>query len=346
MTGFPAAFSRGLRSTRLAVALLLALAVLAAVGTFLSPPGAGTVPEPDGAARPLSRIIGLEQTFRSPLFLSLLALAALNVVACAWYRLSLRWAQEGGRLRTFTDILLHGSLLLILTGGMLKGLLGFIGTQNVYVGEMTETVYDWRAGREARLGFEIRVDELREGYYPIQARIGVRRAATGEKLELLEVVEGKRTGNPGGDLGMQITGYDPVAGEIRFVVVSGGAEQQIPLKTKAGDAAAARAGDYDLSLVAFRADLKEVRAKISLLDAGTAVSVGWLAPNSRIRHRGLNLFLTAWGADPGGKRFCGIQVTRDRGAPLFWVGCVLLALAIPAHLYLKSRQRATRSMIS
>ena len=338
VTAYAATLYRGLRSPALAVALLLSLAVLAAAGTLLSPPATENTPAMGGAAVSLARIVGLRNTFQSPMFLTLVLLTAINVVACTWHRLSLRLHQRGGRLLMYTDLVLHGSLLLILTGGLAKGLFGFIGTQNVYVGEGTSLVYDWRAQRDTALGFSIKAEELREGFYPIQVRIGARRVATGEKLDVLSVDEGRETHLPGGDLRIDIAGYDAAIGVIRFRIIAGGREREIALATRGGDAATARAGEYDLTLVAFRADLKDVRARITVLESGTAVSAGWLTSNSRIPHRGLNLFLTAWGADAEGKRYFGIQVVRDPGAPFFWVGCVLLALAVPCHFWVKGRR--------
>lgn len=335
--GVPAALYRVLRSSALAVALLLALAVLAAVGTLAPVPGEGEAP---GPGSPLARFVGLEQTFRSPLFLGLVALVAVNVVACTWHRFSLRRRQRAARLRTLTDLLIHAALLLILAGGLVKGVFSFTGTQNIYVGESTATVYDWGERRDTPLGFDIRIDEFHEGFYPLRAQLGLHRVATGERLGLIEVLEGVPAASPGREVGLRVAGYDSAAGVIRFTVAVDGAERRVDLATKAGEAASARVGGYELTLVAYRADLKEARAHVSLIERGVAVAAGWLSPNTSLRHRGLSLFLTAWGADPQGKRVCGVQVVRDPGAAAFWAGCVLLALAIPGHFLAKGRPRA------
>ena len=148
MTGLLGRLGRALRSQALAVALLIAIAVLAAVGTVTSPPGSGEV----AGRGPLARAIGVERTFSSPLFLALVAAAALNVAVCTWHRLAPRLRARKGGWRAFTDLALHGSLLLILAGGAAKGAFGFTGTQNVHVGGYTDTVYDWRGGWTRRSG--------------------------------------------------------------------------------------------------------------------------------------------------------------------------------------------------
>lgn len=332
-----ARFFRTLRSPALAVGLLLAIAAFSVVGTVAPPPAAGDAPE---AGSPLARLLGWQHTFRSPPFLALVALAAVNLVACTWHRLAPRWKTRAGGLRTLTDLLLHASLLLVLLGGLLKGAFGFTGTENIYVGQSSATVFDWRARRDAALGFRVGIEELHEGFHPVRARLGLRRVATGERLGLVEVVEGAPAADLGGGLGLRIAGYDAAAGVIRFAVVAGGAERRVDLATKAGQAATVRVADYDLTLVAFRADLKEARARVSLSEGGAAVAGGWLSPQTKIRHRGLDIFLTAWGADPAGRRFCGIQVVRDPGAAVFWAGCILLALAVPGHFLVKGRRSA------
>jgi hypothetical protein len=335
MSGAAAAF-RILRSPALAVALLLALAALSAVGTATTPAG------PEGAAAvrawegAVARVVGLQQTFSSPLFLSLVALSAANVVACTWHRLATRRETPAGRRRAVTDVLIHASVLIVVAGGVAKAVFGFIGTQNIHVGGMSDTVYDWKAGRDAPLGFAIVIDGFRTGYFPVRARIGVRAAGTGEKVGLLEVTEGAETAIPGGDARVSVLGYDGEAGRLRVGVTARGVTDELTFGT-AGDQAVLRSGAYDLSLVAYRADLRDVHASISLHGPGGIESGLRLGPNDRIAHGGLSLFLTAWGTDPDGRRFCGVQVVRDPGAPVFWAGCVLLALAIPLHALARER---------
>lgn len=325
-------FVRTLRSPTLAVILFLALAILSAVGTVTSPPGGD-----DGASRgPVARVVGLERTFSSPFFLALVVAAALNIAVCTWHRLVPRLRARRARLRSLTDLALHGSFLLILAGGAVKGAFGFVGTQNILVGEGTDTVYDWRVMGDAPLGFRLRIEEFQERYYPVRARIGLQ-ADGGEKLPLLEVLEGEEARSPDGGLSMRVAGYDPAAGTLRLVVVGAGGAEEVLFRVREPVVAPARAGAYSVTLVAYRADLREVRARIALEESGARVQEGWLATNDRLRRRGTSLFLTAWGLDDAGRRFCGIQAVRDPGAPVFWMGCILLALTVPAHLLVKGR---------
>ncbi len=328
--------SRLIRSPGLAVALFLALAALAAVGTIAPPPAPDLAPAVPGWKDSVARIIGLQSTFRSPLFLSLVAMFVINVFTCTVHRLSSRLRTSGVGLRGVTDVMIHASLVLLVLGGLAKVLFGFVGTQNIYVGESTRTVYDWKAGRDAPLGFAIGIDDFQTSYFPIRAKIGIRRAVSGEKVALLEVVEGTEVTSPGDILRLAIAGYDPGTGFLRLEVTTKSDRQVLVLDT-AGEEPAARSGEYDLVLVAYRADIRNINATISLQEPGSGARGKSLGTNDRIVYRGLSLFLTAWGTDPEGRKFCGIQVARDPGAPIFWAGCVFLALAIPLHILAKKR---------
>jgi hypothetical protein len=328
-----------LRSSGLALTLLLAIAVIASVATVSPPDTTGAAPGVAGVAGSVARVLGLRRTFSSPLFLTLVGLLAANVVACTWHRARTRLRADSSWPRFATDVALHVALLALMAGGLAKALFGFTGTQNVYVGDATRTVYDWRAHRDSPLGFTLAVDEFRTGYYPIRAKVGLRKAATGEKIALLEIVEGGEVATPLGDLRIGIAGYDPDGQRLRLSVVGREGRRELTFPTE-GAAAAVKSGDYDLTLVAYRADIREIGATISLHEEGARVAGGWVDSRTRIAHRGLSLFLTAWGTDPEGRRYCGIQVVRDPGALFFWAGCTLFVLATTLHLVLKSRRPA------
>lgn len=333
------AVSRLVRSPAMAIGVLLSLAVLAALGTVTPPPlVSDPPPEVPGWQNAAARLVGLRRTFSSPLFLSLVALSVVNLVACTWHRLAARLRARSAGLTAATDALLHGSLVVLVAGGVLKVLFGFLGTQNIHVGDVSPTIYDWKAGRDASPGFAIGIDDFQTGYYPVRARIGVRRADTGEKVALVEVVEGAALAVADGDLILSVDGYDPSGEVLRLGVSAGGATQVLAFAT-GGASPAARVGAYELSLVAYRADLKSAHAVVSLYGPGSSVRGARLGPGDTIVHRGHRLFLTAWGTDPEGRRYCGIQVARDPGAPVFWAGCVLLVLAIPLHIMAKGRRK-------
>lgn len=317
----------------MALVLILGLALVSVAGTVGVPSEEESGPR--GVGSVLARAVGVRRTFSSPPFLTLVGLLGANVAVCTWHRARARAGSAD--LRLGADVGIHVGLLVLMAGGLAKALFGFIGTQNIYVGGTTSTVYDWRGGRDAPLGFVVAVEQFRSSFHPVRAKVGLRRAATGEKIALVEVVEGGQTPTPAGDLRISIAGYDGEGGGLRLGLRGLGAPPELSFATD-GTGAPARVGDYELTLVAYRADLKEVAARISLVEGGARVAGGWLDSRTRLKHRGLSIFFTAWGTDPEGRRYCGVQVVRDPGALLFWIGSTLFALATTAHVVLRVRR--------
>ena len=97
------------------------------------------------------------------------------------------------------------------------------------------------------------------------------------------------------------------------------------------------AGRYGLTLVAWRRDLREVLGRVAIRERGQDVLRDQLRVNGRMRHRGWNLYLTAWGRDEYGNDFAGIQMTRDPGAGFFWFGSVLFSVCLPVFFVLRHR---------
>lgn len=337
-----------LKSKGLALSLFFFSAGLAMYGTFAGRPDAQTPPGPalEGWRSSLARLLGLADTFHSPLFIALLALLCLNVAWCTVHRLRQRAAVRSSGNRSprrtiaWLDGAMHAAVLVILAGAAAKGWAGFIGTQIIPVGTASDTVFAWGSRRDVPVGFTIAVTEQQTDYYPYRARIGVGRAATGERLRLLELTEGRPQRVPGEDLEITVGALDRQAGVVGVSARAQGSGGELFLETKAGGRTTGTFENYTLTLVAFRQTVKTVRSRVAIREDGRGVADGWLEPNARLSHRGTSLFQTAYGVDKFGNPYAGIQVTRDPGAPLFWAGCVLFCLTLPAFLYLRHARRS------
>jgi hypothetical protein len=95
--------------------------------------------------------------------------------------------------------------------------------------------------------------------------------------------------------------------------------------------------------VAYRQDLKESAALVAPVEGGRRGQPTWLDPRHLLVHRGHRVSMVGWGADEFGNRFVSIQVFRDPGAILFWIGAWLLAAALPLFLVVRHRERGDRS---
>lgn len=334
-----------LRSQKLALLLLLILAGLALVGTpYPVEQAEKLLGERVGEGLlPAARALGLVDTYRSPLFITLLVLFTVNIALCTWHRFSLRLKSAGRekgnsrrRVRLWLDVLMHLSVIVILLGGAVKGLLATVGTQYLFVGVPAETVYDWGLKGDVPLGFTLLMKERVEDYYPLQLQVGVNDAETGEKLSLLEPREGRPALLPGGDLRVSVGTHDIDARWVILEAESGGRRESFRLEIVPGGNTKAEIGGYGLSLVAWRRDLRRVRGLVTVIDGGREVKEQWLYPNGRIGYKGTSVFLTAWGVDDYRNPYIGVQVTRDPGALIFWIGATILAITLP--LFLLSRK--------
>lgn len=325
-----------LRSLRLTIPLLFALAALATAGTLFGPGLEKAAPGIRGAAR----LLGLLSPWRSPVFLLATALLVANVTLCTWHRLrSRKRAPAGGRAVPWLDAAVHFSLVVLIAGGVGKGLWGEVGTGYLFPGTPATTMYVEGADSDVPLGFTVLLEERRDAYFPLRLKVGVRDAATGAKIALLEVVEGREAALADGRLSLSVRQVleDPPAASLLARTAAGERAVSLPL---VDGAQPVRDGPFLLSCVAWRRDVRDVRGRVRILDGERVARDGWLAVNGALSHRGVTLFLTSWGADEFGSKFLGIQYRRDPAAPVFWAGAIVLALALPPFVLLRRRRPA------
>lgn len=326
-----------LGSRRLALALFFALSGFGILGSlftaqqtesfFSSIAGSGGLTA--------ARFLGLADTYRSPVFIGLLLLLGANLLGCTLPRFSRSRASSRRAAITWLDLLLHLSILVVLAGGAAKAVWGSTVTANIRVGESTAEAFDWRISADVPLGFTVAVQERRTEYYPASVQVGVRSAATGEKITLLELAEKATIPVTGHEESLEMTGFAEDPARFRFRVSTGAAAESFELEVGRESGRSSTSGAHTFTLVAYRHEIKSVRGLVRVLEGNRIVSEGWLGSNERLEHRGTSLFLTAWGADEQGRRFIGLQFVRDPGAPVFWVGCVLLAALLPAYLLIR-----------
>jgi cytochrome c biogenesis protein ResB len=313
-----------LSSRKLALTLLLLFSVSAIPGTFFS-------------AETVQRA-GL---YRNPFFVTLLIALCLNISFCTWHRFSRVRTSSGGSKRVtvmWLDLLLHTSIIIILAGGAGKALWGFVGTQYLFVNVETSRVYDPATDTEVPLGFTVLMKERVEEYYPLLLRLGVKDAASGAKLALVELQERKEGSVPGGNVKLTFSGYVPPSGDLFLSVTDEEGRREFPLNLHDEERREVTAGAHSYVIVSFKKVLRKVRGRVAIIDGGVEVKEDWIEVNRRVAYRGTSLFQTAWGVDPYGNRFISIQVSRDPSAPVFWAGCVAFSLLLPLYFYARHRR--------
>jgi len=353
-----------LASLRLTLGLLLTLAVLAGLGSFL-PQGLEPAEFRDRfpGFGPLLLALGFDHFFTAPAYRGLLVLFTANLLACATGRSLKGWRNARGRgepsvrvpaaslawqpalrargfrvnrsaplrarRRTWAFLgfpLVHLAPPLVMAGGLWGSLGGFVGTQNVYVGDRTPTVYDWSAGADRRLPFVLAVEDFRLLHYPLQLRVQI---LDGGEPRVAEARVGAAVPVPGSPYGVRVTRFDPATGDLTYRVVgpqgesgpfSRGQEEGAPLRVRP---------------LAFRdPEVRRAEAVVSLQDVrGTSLARQVIAVNQPLVRDGLRIYLTAWGNDPEGRPFAGFQVVRDPGQVLVWTGSLALSLGLLLILF-------------
>lgn len=358
---------RRLGSIRLAVALLLLLAAAAVAGTAIPQ---GLTPEDYQRLFPSTwgavKALGLDRFYTGWLYRSLLGALALNLLACASGRSAEGWRRFRGRgspsarfplgdrgtweprLRAagFTVSpsaplaarrrpwaflgfpLVHLGPLLVMAGGLWGSLGGFVGTRNAYVGSTVRTADRWPAGTPADLPFGLRVDTFRLLYHPIALQLSFL-LPSGPSPEV-EAREGTAVAVPGSPFRVFVQRFDPAAGDLVYFVEDASGRRLGPFSRGREEGAPVRARP-----TAFRdPETRRSEARLALLGAGGEVLAEHvLAVNEPLIWRGYRVYLTAWGEDRYKNPYVGLQITRDPGQGLVWVGSVALALGLFLMLF-------------
>ena len=244
----------------------------------------------------------------------ILAILGLNLVVCTLRRLK--------TLRISTLIIHLGSLV-ILAGGLISTF-GFVATVNVYEDSSTGTVFNWDVEKEVPLGFDLRVARINTAFHPVDVKVGVLK--NGRKGQLVVtrtgdffVFEGYR---------VQVLALDPRTKELELAIHSPDGKQVGTLSTS-GRKELPPGFPLDFQLVAFKDPaIKRVWADLELRKNGEVVAAGTSEVNRPLRWQSMQFFLTRVDADRSGRRYAGIQISRDPGIPSVYAGFAILCLGL------------------
>ncbi len=356
---------RALASLRLTLGLLFALAILGALGSVVPqglPSDQYRTRYPESAKIILG--LGLDRYYTGPVYRGLLGLFTLNLLVCAAGRSADGWRGFRGRGRAGVRVpagsaavspealrarglrvsgeqplrasrhswaflgfpAVHLALPVVAAGALGGSVAGFVGTQNVYVGDSTPTVYDWSQFRDRPLPFRIAAEDFRLVNYPVQVRIDILDAPDRQEADLRVGGVVPVGGTP---YRVRIESFDPESGDMEYFVET--PEGSLgPFARNREEGAPVR-----VRPLAFRdPEVRRAEAVVALTDSeGRPIARQTVAVNEPLVHGGLRIYLTAWDRDPYGNPFVGFQVVRDPGQPIVWGGSVLLCLGLLALLF-------------
>lgn len=253
-----------------------------------------------------------------PVFLKpvkvILAILGMNLAVCTL-----------GRLRTLriATLAIHLGSLLILAGGLLSTF-GSLATVNVYEESSTGTVFNWDAEKEVSLGFDLRVARINTDFYPVDVKVGVFK--NGRKAELVVtrtgdffVFEGYR---------LHLLSLDPRTKALELAIHSLDGKQ-VGTFSASGRQELPPGFPLDFQLVAFKDPaVKRVWVDLELRKNGELLASGTSEANRPLRWQSMQFFLTRVDADRFGRRYAGIQISRDPGIPAVYAGFAILCLGL------------------
>ncbi|MDD5761807.1 MAG: hypothetical protein PHP88_04780 [bacterium] len=312
---------RYLGSTKLTIVLCLILAVGGIAGSLLYQ-GNTAFGKPSTF-----------NVFRSPLFLAPAGLLVLNILFCVIPRLR---EMPAGKPRTWSFAGLHLGLLLLAAGFAVDGVSGFVGTQYFPVGVPHAGYYNWRTWRNETLPFTVTVTGSEVRFHPRNLQVGVKDAA-GRKVGLFVVREGVSFEAPGTGLIVTPRKFDEERKMLVLDVSVGGALQAG--LTATGEAPA-RVGGYAIVPVSyFNPEPSGYVANVRFTAPGRAPEETTLRINHPATFAGTSFSIVDLNRDPYGNAIVGLQMTREPGAPLFWIGALLFGISMITHLLLKNAAR-------
>jgi hypothetical protein len=312
---------RSLGSTKLTIALCLLLAGGGIAGSLLYQ-GNTAIGKPSTF-----------NVFRSPLFLVPAALLVLNILFCVIPRLR---EMPAGKPRTWSFAGLHLGLLLLAAGLAVDGLAGFVGTQYFPVGVPYAGYHNWRTGKDEALPFTVTVTGSEVRFHPRNLQVGVKDSA-GKKVGIFVVREGVSFEAPGTGLAVTPRRFDEERKTLVLDVSVGGTRQAGLTATRE---VPARAGGYAIVPVAyFNPEPSDFVARVLFSRGGGPPEVKTLRTNHPASFGGFSFSITDFSRDAYGNAIVGLQVTREPGALLFWIGALLFGISLVAHLLLKNVAR-------
>jgi len=266
----------------------------------------GTLAESDFHASLLSRV--------------LLGYMGLNLILCTLTRI---------RTLSRPVLVMHTGALLIIIGATMS-VFGFIATVNIYEGTSVDSVYRWDLEQDVSLDVALAVRKIDIEHYPVPIQVGVLRGQ--EKAGLYTLKTGKSF-----TLGQYVVKADSLdlpAENLHLSLFQG--EQFIGSADTEGTNDLPSDFPYDFRLVAYRDPvMKRIGVDLALSQGSEVVAAGVLGPNDPLEWNGLHYYLADLKQDEYGNTYAGIQIVKDPGRPVVFLGFAVIMIGTLLWSYKK-----------
>ncbi|HEY5973442.1 MAG TPA: ResB-like family cytochrome C biogenesis protein [Geobacteraceae bacterium] len=254
---------------------------------------------------------GLSRTlYRHPLFIALLTVFAVHLLACTVSR----W-QALAR----STVVIHAGVLVCLAAGLLSTF-GYVATVNIYEGGSVDTAYRWDLQQDAPLDVRVTLHRINREFYPVPLRIGILK--NGQKHALIETMNGA-TFNVD-DFSVQVLLLDVTHNVLELKVSRQG--KAVGTCDTDGNGDLPKEFPYRFKLVSYQNPiLKRIWLDLSLTSSDRAMVSGSTEVNRPFSWHGLTFHHVQVDQDKAGSSYAGLQIVRDPGRPLAFIGFVIIA---------------------
>ena len=339
-------------SIRLYVYLTIFIIIALAVGTLIPQvPGNSTIIPNQQFS---SKLLQLTDIYHSWWFTALLVLLALNILACSWENFSLRLNKIGPQLT-------HAGLVLILAGGAITSLCAQRGPLGLRVGELSNS---FGTINPQQLNFSIRLDDFQLQFTEPSEPGRFLAACNAERYcEKFPVVLGREYAIAGYPNKVKIVeSYLDlrVDAESKKVIESSNEPRNPALRLELAGSSPPKkiwlfAWYPQMSMNAelneqltlfyeFAADSQQISdfvSKLAVVIDGRTVLSKTVRVNDPLRYGGYTFYQSQY--NPEDPLWTGLEVVRDPGVPVVWLGfaVVMAGLLVGFYLtpYLSLRER-------
>ena len=247
---------------------------------------------------------------------------------------------EKGRYSRLGVYLVHGSILIILAGGIVGSLQGFKGFLELKEGETKDQIILRDTGELKPLGFSVRCDRFRVSFYdngmPREYRSDLSFLEGGREIQKASILVNDPFAYKG--ITFYQSNWDQSLASVKIVLTQAGKPKELTL---AVDQSVTIPGtSFGLALVRFTNNLAEMGPALGLVlvQEGREVDHGWVLINHPGWHGNRLGDFQVSAKDLKTTLVTGLQVNRDPGIWFIWVGSLVMLLGFIVAFYFSHQQ--------
>lgn len=250
-------------------------------------------------------------------------------------------ASEKGKINYLGVYILHSSILVIFIGAIAGGILGFKGNLMLLEGEKSNHIINTKTSDEIPLGFEVRCDKFAVEFYengrmPKEFRSDLTIIDNGQEVVKTQIIVNKPLKYKG--ITFYQSSYQAVP-EITIEVDKNDNKKEV-ISLSAFDTIIIPGSSLSLGILQFLPDVHgSPAARIWVTDGKDFTDAQWvLQGKSKVFGHGTGQEFKIHLSDVNEKFMTGLQVKKDPGVWIVWLGCAGLIFGFVVVFWIPHRR--------